>query len=266
MPARYIEIDLFRYIDIQTGKSKREVSCMQGINEWVFDWSMDYGWEWDMDVDSDEIDEAIENITKNTPVSKTWLLENRRDEIIDDIKRAKHEALRGSYESGWIKAYYSQLVENIRDSLREAGIDTDEIYTCGVRREPTKWDKPVLMGDKIEPSQWEHNTIRVKVTRQELKDILGYKSDYEPIGWGSSDEWMRWEWLADELTDSIDYKPVDTEHIDYYGNAFGDTDDWLEYFSDYSEIGYEVDKSLKARLSQLKAYIINDVPMHRRFA
>lgn len=266
MPARYLTIDLYKFIDIEIRRKDKAgyyIDSMQGVSEWVWEWCMDdWYYQVDVEVDEEEIETAYSMLSKDLPVSPTWLHENYADEIREEIERAKREALLSNYEHEWIQRFYSQLVDNIRDTLRDGEIEVDTIYTYNLKQ-GLKSKLPLL--DEIQPYQWEHDTVAIPITRQAMKDILGYKSDYEPVGWGGSDEWQRWEWLADELIDSLDIKAVNTEYIDYYGSIWGGYDGWEEYFSDYSEVWGEIRDSLKSRLSQLKAYIKNSVPISYRF-
>jgi len=101
-----------------------------------------------------------------------------------------------------------------------------------------------------------------------------YNSDYIRV-YAPKKVWAKWikkefddytfeEGLA-EIPYTINLKDyaVNWEYIDYYG-TMGHYDNWLEYFTEYNEVGDNILAEAKRKQSKTKAYIKNQVPILKR--
>ena len=185
------------------------------------------------------LDEALTHLRKVTRV-------NKLNSYIEDIKSDILRACSDSYCDNYIHEAFNKVKGIIKDKIEE------------------------LISDNSLNSQILYYSNEDKTLHSEFM----YNSDYIRV-YAPKKVWAEWikkefddytfeEGLA-EIPYTINLKDyaVNWEYIDYYG-TMGHYDNWLEYFTEYNEVGDNILAEAKRKQSKTKAYIKNQVPILKR--
>tara|TARA_R110000851_G_scaffold282411_1_gene435937 strand:+ start:210 stop:905 length:696 start_codon:yes stop_codon:yes gene_type:complete len=179
--------------------------------------------------------------------AQSYIIEQgyQANEIDQEVLKSEVvQAMAQAYEDEVSSGAYNDILEHVQD---QAGEINCKYYFVDAK------------GNKCEFYEAEY--ARFYMTRKQfLQDdnTLYYKDDYD-----SKKEWLEdCESTLDLIVDG-ETSPYNWTHFDYHGQRF-DCDKWFEMFKEYQEITSTIDSERKAKQSQVKAYIKNNVPLLKR--
>lgn len=212
------------------------------VNEALCDIRMDWNltshfWEYRKDTLYGHYSDFEGSIPKHLTTEERVIF---KDELEEDYLRAISDAYANNYEAG---AY-----EYLKDHCETLVPDLCDFYYTTYK------------GEKCE--FYEAYYIRITMTEKNFREMVLPEKEYNTWGYLYEDRYYQFEQYLDS---EHPYKGVEInwEHLDYHGCRF-DSEGWEDYYSDYSETSYLVEKRRKSTYHKIKGFIKNKVPLYIR--
>jgi len=160
------------------------------------------------------------------------------EELDNSIIRAAEDAMIQSYQDEWFAKFRRLTQERIDSDLSDA---LDGVSYKLLDRVDDKY----YFTDRAES-----NHLRLEISKAEIKKWITENNA------SAAEEYKTAEDMAAYFADYVlnyDRKPIDTDHIDYYG-TMGDYNEWLNCFKDYEEVSGRIDDHRKVEAAKIDNY------------